>query len=135
MESETQAWSNSDGFCGYPQAVLSTPQKLTALLGFALLVLVISVPRFMLKCKRALGQLRILLRSKSPGVAQNPAPRSLLAFLVWTVWFYLMPCAQMPFLTPALAEDTQWVGAGPCLEQRRMGLQGASFQTGKTQGP
>lgn len=73
--------------------------------------------------------------SKSHGAAQNAAPRSLLAFLVWTVWVYLMPCVPVPFLTPALAEDTQWVGAGPCLEQRRMGLQGASFQSGKTQGP
>lgn len=45
-----------------------------------------SVPRFMLR-----------YGPRAPGQVRNPAPPSSLpVFLVWTVWFYLMPCAQMP---------------------------------------
>lgn len=51
---------------------------------FALVPVLVS--HFTLKYgPRALGQLR------------NPTPpSSLAAFLVWMVWFYLMPCTQMP---------------------------------------
>lgn len=124
VEKETQPGAALVVSVVNPQVVLPTPQRLMALLSFALLVLVISAPHLTLKCGLgALRQLRTLLHVHcwhfSSGQFVFPW------CLVFKYHSFLLPLLRTPC----------GLGLGPAWSREGLGLQGASFQTGKTPGP